>query len=216
VTTRGITQLYYKYIGHLRDRKEFIAPLQLTGRLEDYLVHEFIACAYRESGGKLLGLSNVGSRGEQKFDIAFIQGSSPRSPVIIGLVEAKYLRNAHRLSEIDSAKDEIATTLKDLQRQVRRFDKDKHAGIPVYLRSRNKEVYGLVLVSYTKPVDHSQRKDKEEFYKFVKKRAVERRLRFLDYETPELNSVYEDEAVAALGTRYHASLRAGLWRAGRL
>ncbi len=68
MTTIGITQLYYKFLGHLRSRTEFIAPLQLTGRLEVYLVHEFIGYAYGESGGKLLGLANLGNRGEQKID----------------------------------------------------------------------------------------------------------------------------------------------------
>ena len=214
-TTRGITQLYYGYIGHLRSRTEFVAPLQLTGRLEDYLVHEFIGYSYKESGGKLLGLSNLGNKNEQKIDIAFVQGSTPESPVITGLVEAKYLRNAHRFSPIDSAKDEVATTLKDFHRQVRRFEKGVHASIPVHLRSRNGELYGLVFVSYTKPVAQSRSKDKEEFFSFVKKRAKEKGFRFLDYETPHLNSVYEDLPVKALETQYHVTLRAGLWRASR-
>lgn len=215
MTTTGITQLYYKFVGHLRSRTEFIAPLQLTGRLEDYLVHEFIGYSFGESGGKLLGLSNLGNRGEQKIDVAFVQGDSPDSPVIIGLVEAKYLRNAHRFSPIDSAKDEVATTLKDFQRQVRGFKLDVHARIPVHLRSRNAEVYGLIFVSYTKPATQSRPRDKEEFFKFVKKRAGELGFRFLDYETPHLNKVYEDKRVDALGMQYLVSLRTGLWRAGR-
>jgi len=215
MTTRGITQLYYKFVGHLRSRTDFIAPLQLTGRLEDYLVHEFIGYAYGESGGKLLGLSNLGNRGEQKIDIAFVQGGSPASPVIIGLVEAKYLMNAHRFETIDSAKDEVAKTLKDFQWQVRKFEKDLHADMQVHLRSRNSEVYGLVFVSYTKPVNQSRHKDKEVFYAYVKKRAGELGFRFLDYETPHLNKVYEDKTVDALGTQYFVSLRTGLWRAGR-
>jgi hypothetical protein len=215
MTTTGITQLYYKFLGHLRTRTEFIAPLQLTGRLEDYLVHEFIGYAYGESGGKLLGLSNLGNRGEQKIDIAFVQGTSPETPVIIGLVEAKYLRNAHRFSPIDSAKDEVLTTLKDFHRQVRRFERNQHARIQVHLRSRNGEVYGLIFVSYTKPVNQSRYTDKEEFFAFVKQRAGGLGFRFLDYEAPHLNKIYEDKPVDALGTKYHVSLRTGLWRAGR-
>lgn len=213
MTTRGITQLYYRYIGHLRDRTEFIAPLQLIGRLEDYLVHEFIGYAYQESGKKLLGLSNLGNRGQRKIDIAFVQGKYPDQTVIMGLVEAKYLRNAHRLSNIDSAKDEIATTLEDFKQQLYTFERDNQGGIPVRLRSRNSEVYGLVFVSYTKPLDEPQ--GKEGFYSLVKKKAREKGFRFLDYETPHLNSVYEDVKVDALGRQYNVSLRSGLWRAGR-
>jgi len=212
VTTQGVTQLYYGYVVHLGSRKEFIAPLQLTGRLEEFLVHEFIGYSYAASGKELLGLSNLGNRSEQKYDIAFVKGKSPQSKVIVGLVEAKYLGNAHRLDGIDTAKDEVATTLKDLRRQLHRVGEASHAGIPVRLKSRNKEVYGLVFVSYTKPM--SEPDGKEAFYTFVKRRAQERGFRFLDYETPQLNSVYEDVNVEVLGKIYSVSLRAGLWRAG--
>ena len=64
-----IIKLYEEFPGYLFRKKEFIAPLQLTGRLEDYLVHEFIGYTYEETNGELLGISNLGKG--QRFDIAF-------------------------------------------------------------------------------------------------------------------------------------------------
>lgn len=210
MSSSGIVSLYYRYLTHLKKRKKFVAPLQLTGRIEDYLVHEFIGYAYQESGGRLLGKSNLGGRDQQKYDIAFVKGVSPDSERIVALVEAKYLRNAHRTSSDDNARDETLTTLKDLGRQLHRFGGLKHGGIPVELLSRNKEVYGLVFASYSKPVKIEDKK--EAFYKDVKRKAKGIGFRFLDYETPQLNSVYEDVKVPALGTIYRVSLRTGLWR----
>ena len=216
MTTAGITKLYDRFADHLESRKEFVAPLQLTGRLEEYLVREFIGYAYRASGHKLLGLSNLGKKKEPRIDIAFIQGKAPESPTIVGLVEAKYLRNAHRYEETDSARDEVWTTLKDFQLQVHAFEgaKQRHAGIPVHLSSRNHEVYGLVFVSYTKPIGQYRDENKRKFHSFVLRKAREADFRYYDLKTPRLDSVYENEPVEALGTEYKVSLRIGLWRAG--
>jgi hypothetical protein len=198
LVARGIIRLYYEYLQHLQSRKEFIAPLQLTGSLEDYFVREFIAFAFRASGGELLGMSNFGIKGEQKFDIAFTKGKSIQSRSIVGLIEAKYIGNAHRAETIDTARDEVSAKLKDLKRQLRQFSSDSHGELPVRLRSRNREVYGLVFVSGTKPLGEPSGK-----------------LGFHAYETPQLNSVYDDLPVTGLGIPFSVSLSAGLWRAGK-
>lgn len=209
--TRGVFELYLGYIRHLRDRKLFIAPLQLTGRLEYYLVHEFIGHVFQASGGKLLGKANLGNRGEPKIDIAFVEGASPESEKVTILVEAKYLQNAHRTSSIDDAKDEIATTLKDLARQLYKFTRATQGTLPVRLRSVNKEVYGLVFASYTKPTGAQD--GKEDFYKDIGRKSATYGFRYHDLPTPWLHPVYDDVEVNTLGTRFRVTLRAGLWRA---
>jgi hypothetical protein len=209
--TKGVFDLYLGYIRHLSSRSQFIAPLQLTGRLEYYLVHEFIGHAFQASGGQLLGKTNLGNKGEPKIDIAFVEGSSPESERVSILVEAKYLQNAHRTSSIDDALDEISTTLKGLSSQLYRFTRVTQGTIPVRLRSLNKEVYGLVFASYTKPT--SEKQDKEEFYRDIIRKATTYGFRYHDLPTPRLHPVYDDVEVRALGTLFRVSLRSALWRA---
>jgi len=210
--TKGIFSLFVGYVRHLRDRREFVAPLQLTGRLEYYLVHEFIGHVFQASAGRLLGKVNLGGKGEQKFDISFVEGTPASPETIVALVEAKYLGNAHRTDPVDTARDEISTTLKDLRRQLHRFTGTTHAKTPVRLRSLNKEVYGLVFASYTKPVGELYAKN--DFYRDVNRRATEYGFRYHDLPTPWLHPVYDDIEVKILGTVYRVTLRAGLWRAG--
>ena len=113
---KGITQLFYAYLKYLKKQKEKIALLQLTGRLEDYLVKEFIYFVYQNG---MFAITNVGSKNEQKVDICLLEGDLNHC-VIYGMIEAKYIRNIHRFWE-SAATDEITPTLHSLKQQLHSF-----------------------------------------------------------------------------------------------
>jgi hypothetical protein len=80
----GVISLSCDFLGHLRDPsvRDRIAPLQLGGRLEDYLVKEFMQFVYWRSKGSRFCEGNRGYRGEQRIDIAFVRPSSKREPTV--------------------------------------------------------------------------------------------------------------------------------------
>ena len=123
----GITDMYDSFLEYLGEQKEKISVLQLSGKIEDFLVKEFVYYVYKKTEGKNFVLTNYGSKEEQKIDICLIREKSHYKPEkndeieakyeIYGMIESKYIRNRQRFFNYD-AKDEITSTLKDLKRQV--------------------------------------------------------------------------------------------------
>lgn len=96
--TTGLTKIYYRFIKHLSKPsvKLRIAPLQLVGKIEDYMTKEFVFHIHRESEGRRFAIVNSGSKGEPKIDISVIKAANGGHQAE-SLVEAKYFRNRHRL-----------------------------------------------------------------------------------------------------------------------
>ena len=210
---QGIAPLYYeftKYLGlpEVRDR---VAPLQLVGRMEDYLVKEFARYILRASDGRRFVESNSGRRGEQKVDLVVLRAAADGGEILEALVEAKYFRNRHRRSShCTDAMDEIRGSLRSLQSQLRLRPVTVHGTHPVKLRARRFRVYGLVFASYARLSSEPNRKP--DFFARVLREAQEFGLRYHDLPKPYFRHAYEDIPVDALGARWLVTLRVGLWR----
>ena len=57
--------LYNDFINHLKEKSKFIANLQLSGKLKQYLVTEFIGVVNMETNGNILGFTNLGKKKER-------------------------------------------------------------------------------------------------------------------------------------------------------
>ena len=122
-----ITRLYDSFLEHLREQKSF-SVLQLSGKIEDFLVKEFAYYISQKTKGTDFVLTNYGKKDDKrKIDMCLIRRKSPRSEIndkieekssrIYGMIEAKYIRNKHRFYD-DNAKDEITSILKDLKDEL--------------------------------------------------------------------------------------------------
>jgi hypothetical protein len=189
--------------------------------MEDMLVKEFAYHIWGESRGSRFPMTNVGNRGEQRFDIAVLRGrvgetkeESESSCKLCTLVEAKYLQRRHRAWEFN-ANDETRTSLKALRHQLRKFKSHKHYGFDVRLQAHNREVYGLIIASYvaTSPsVGPKRASEREAFFDGILQDAEAKGFRYVDHPQPYFDNVYDDVEVALLKGKRYCSLRAGLWR----
>ena len=212
MSTTGLIQLYYDFREVLRRERKKIAALQLTGRLEEYLTHEFGYHIYRGSRGRLFVITNYGAQGQSRIDIVVLKPGKPDGqPYIKALVEAKYLRNAHRLGD-HTAHDETRQALSGLARQLKRSAGFRHGEYEVRLSARRKEIYGLVFGSYVAGGARAPRLPKDEFYQDCLDRAIQAGLRYHDLNNPAWREVFDDVDVAVLGRKYQVSLKMGLWR----
>ncbi len=210
----GVIGFYNGFVRHLGSRavKHRVIPLQLVGRLEDYLVKEFVSYVFRVSGGSRFAEVNCGRRDQQKVDIGLLRRGRADLDVLEGLIEAKYLRNRHRRwPNWNGAMDEILSTLRSLSQQLRLRPDELHGFHEVRLTGRTTRVYGLVLVGFTRRSDECDHKQR--YFDTVLARAAQCGLRFHDYRRPYLRSAYEDEPITVLGEEWVTSLRVGLWRA---
>lgn len=210
--TTGTTKLYYGFLRHLAKPsvKRRIAPLQLAGKIEDYLTKEFVAYILNESEGSRFAIVNSGRKGEPKIDMAVIR-SGRRGHVAEAFIEAKYFRNRHRLLEKDmGAIDEHSTSLKELETQAGYLPSETHGQHAVLLRARTAKVYGLVFASYTRPDRAEDRK--EEYFSSFLAAAAGFGFRYHDLHRPYMRSAFEDHPAMVLGERWRISLRCGLWR----
>ena len=201
---KGITSLYYAFLKkHLAKDKEKIALLQLTGRIEDFLVREFIYYVYKNGN---FAIANIGRKNEQKIDICMLTGNVD-SPKIYCMVEAKYFGNKHRLW--GDATDNVTTILKDFKRQLHPALKEKHGGFNTKLLSRTKEIYGLAFGSYVsdKPKDPGQ----ASFYNNIKEKAA-KYFKYHDLSKPYFRPVFEDVKIGVLGSSFYVTLKSGLWK----
>lgn len=209
----GVIELYYSFLKRLKNNKEKIAPLQLVGKIEDYLVKEFVYHIYTESNGEAFALTNLGIKEDKRrIDICLIR-NDVKKPIIYGMIEVKYLRNRQRLSYGD-AKDEICTSLKSLYNQIGPFNKTEYGGFDVQLYAKSKCMYGLVFASFIAE-NYGDKVKKEEFYnEKILKKAENIGFRYHDLKKPYFRRVFEDEPVNVLSTKYYVTLRAGLWKRG--
>jgi len=204
VKLKGITSLYYAFLKeHLARNKEKIALLQLTGRIEDFLVREFIYYVYKNGN---FAVANIGRKNEQKIDICMLTGDAD-SPKIYCMVEAKYFGNKHRLW--GDATDNVTTTLKDFKRQLHPTLKEKHGGFDTRLLSKTKEIYGLVFASYVS--DKTKDPGKESFYNNIKEKAA-KDFKYHDLPKPYFRPIFEDVKIGVLDSVFYVTLKAGLWK----
>ena len=210
---RGITQLFYgfrKYLDRPGVRRR-IATIQLSGRAEDYLVKEFVYFVAQKTGGSRFCEVNSGRSNQPKIGIVLLKTLQDGSEVTEAFVEAKFIRNRHRRGDkAMGAVDELSTTLSDLHRQlcfVPRGTQGKHR---VRLRSKTTGVYGLVFVSYAR---HSDEQDESrQYFKKVLNDAASRGLKYHDLPKPYLRTVFSEEPVKVMGSRWYVTLCMGLWR----
>jgi hypothetical protein len=205
-------EIYDSFRIHLLERSDAIAPLQLTGRLENYLVHEFISHVHKETDGEFLGISNFGNNGEQKYDIAFVRNNHEKKKEIVYALEAKYIMNNHKLREKEDATDDITTTLKNLANQLKSDIKNKHGIYDVCPQKVGDKIYGLVFASCRK--SNYGDESKEKFFGRIL--SVAKKMGFTCYgsneEEPIFDEGYEDIEVFAVGDKYYLTLRVGLWQ----
>jgi hypothetical protein len=223
MATYSVESLFDSFRTELRQSRRQYAPLQLTGRIEDYLVKDFVLHIFGRTRGEWFPLVNLGISGEQKVDIAILEGDLSectidtseeeirRRACVRALIEAKYLRNTHRIC-LGGAKDETTQTLKSLAKQAHPYKKKTHGRFRVRLNRNTGNIYGLVFASFVSfpATDRAREKD---FYRDVSEKAQKLRLRYFDLPGKAwLKECYSQEPVKTLGTTFHVSLRAGLWR----
>lgn len=203
----GITELYEGFPEYLKNNSKLIAPLQLTGRLEDYLVREFISHSYIKTEGEILGLANLGKG--QRFDIALAKYLGEKKVEVVGLLEAKYLRNRHRVLPFD-AKDETTSALKRLHEQLNGKLDIGLREFSVKLEPQSNRIFGLVFASYA--TTERRTTDKEEFYnRHIVENAKKERFVPAGNNPEFLDSVHEDAHVKFGNANFFVTLRVGLW-----
>jgi hypothetical protein len=205
----GVTTLFHSFVKHLEKEKDKFSLLQLTGRLEDCLLHEFIYHVHQRSNGARLAITNVGNRGQQVIDIAILSGNLDGELQIEALIEGKYFRNRHRAWS-NNAADETLPNLRKLWEQLGKV-KANHGGFPVKLRARSHSIYGLVFASCVVDKENEDQNEKESFFKKQIEKASQF-ARYYDLQKPYFDRVYDDVEVNILGGTRLVSLRAGLWR----
>jgi len=227
----GITKLFYLFLKQIKLNEERIAPLQLTGKLEDYLCKEFSLFTHEKSEGTRIALSNYGKKGQQKYDLAIIRQLSKAesnfdvvkemnkdktkvNSSIECLVEAKYLGNRHR-NTTNSATDDIHTVIKKLSEQCATVPSDSsiHGSSLVALRSQQ-TVYGLVFFGFTSSSTSISeiKEEKKEYFDKCIEMGDKHTFRYHDLPKSYLRSAYEDVVVNSLGIKWTTSLKIGLWR----
>jgi hypothetical protein len=204
----GIINLYYSFLEYLHSQQKRIVVLQLCGKIEDYLVKEFVYFVYESSGGNNFALVNHGSKNEQKIDICLIQGKIMDEIKIYGMIEAKYFRNKHRFWN-STATDEIGTTLKDMDSQLHIHKKLTHGEYGVKLKSKTDNIYGLVFASYIN--ENKNEEDKKIFYKKILNKA-KKNFRYHDHSEPYFRPVFNNVNIKFLDSSFYVTLKAGLWR----
>lgn len=203
---KSVTNLYYSFLKeHLSKQSKKIALLQLTGRIEDYLVKEFFWYAYTK-GNFCLG--NIGSKGQQKVDICLLKGSAD-APIIYSMIEAKYLRNMHRIWQDTDATDENAESLKSLKQQLHRCSHVTHGNMDVEIIAKTKSIYGLVFASYVSMIRNDS--DKRKFYSRILD-VGKKDFRYHDLDKPYFRPVFDDVKVKVLGKVFYVTFKGGLWR----
>jgi hypothetical protein len=206
----GLTEAYYAFGEVLRSRQQDIAAIQLAGRQEAFLTNEFAIHLWKHSDLTRFVYTNVGNKGERKYDIAILKGEIA-SPSVESLVECKYVRNRHRARpEPWGATDEIRGALTDIVQQIVPFCSDEHASLAVQLRSPQQRVYGLVFAACTVR-DDDPANIKEDFFDKVLSLGNELKMRYYDLEVCRFDRAFEDVRVPVLDATFSVSLRTGLW-----
>lgn len=227
--TTGVFPLFREFKCHLKKEKKRLAPLQLVGKLENYLTKEFAGVILKESGGTVLPLSNYGlAKDGRRIDLVLLKGNLSKAVdmetwkiakenlTIFAVVELKYVRNRHRIS-FAKANDETSTAFNSLAMHQLGKLPDDFSTFKVKLRSPKNEIYGLVFASYVCREEEGDAKAKEaEFIKDTTD-GIRKKYGFQSHNSKKagLKEVYSGVTVTALKGKYLVSLYAGLWRIER-
>jgi len=195
------------YLKYLLDEKEKFSYLQLTGKIEDYLVKEFCYYIYIHSKGEYAAIVNLGGKGENKIDISIITGNNINDIEIVELIEVKYFRNWHRFMPYD-AKDNILTLMKAFNKQIYPVEKEKHGWF-----SLNKKIKKVKAMSFASFISYNENDSqiKEAYYKRILDVAKEV---FFGNVLSKFNfkKIYEDLKLLLFKKELYITLRAGLWQ----
>ncbi len=132
---------------------------------------------------------------------------------VVGLLEAKYLRNRHRVLPFD-AKDKTTSALKRLHEQLNGAKEIGLKEFTVKLEPQNDKILGLIFASYTTTEKLSS--DKEEFYNgHIVENAKKQGFVPARNNTDFLDSVYEDAHVKFGYANFFVTLRVGLWKSSQ-
>jgi len=202
----GMISLYYSFLmDYLPGQSKKIALLQLTGRIEDYLVKEFFWYAYKKSN---FCFGNVDGKGQQKVDICLLKQSNDK-PIIFSMIEVKYFRNIHRIWLETDATDEIMTSLSSLKRQLHICKHLEHGTMKVELRAKTKSIYGLVFGSFVSAKKNDP--DKQKFFSKILNYA-KKDFRYHDLPKPYFRPIFDDVKLKVFDETYCVTLKGGLWK----
>lgn len=220
----GVIKTYYSFLRCLKSHRRKIAALQLSGKLEHWLVSEYVYHIYKVSGGGRFAITNTGKRNEneRKIDLVVLGGELRAGRTRLyrdqatarALIEAKYFCNL-RCMGFGSACDEIGPTIKSLSSQLYHYPEDSHGGFDVHLVGHG-DVYGLIFASHVQTRGEGQEPiggSPKDFLSDIYQRAKRDGLRYHDVKHPWLRNVFgRPQRITALGRMYQVSLYAGLWR----
>lgn len=202
------------FVTHLEQRRKHIGLLQLTGKLEGYLTHEYVTYLFYQTEGSAFGLTNLGRSQESQVDIVMLR-KQPTHPSqeIYELIEAKYFRNRHRNWRDASAFDEVTPSLKSLAHQLAYRPGPEHGFYPVNLGYPSP--YGLVFASFVKREDDTRQGMKNDtaqrFLQKITQRAQNLGFHDIGSDQPTFHLAYAGQPVAFHGLTYQVSLAVGVW-----
>jgi hypothetical protein len=208
----GVIELVNLFLRHLGNENvaRRIAPLQLAGRIEDYLVKEFMQFVFQQSEGRRFCDTNYGLRGEPRVDIAIRRCDSHGREVLEALIEAKYLRNrGHRHGKPHDKFDEIGETLLSLRKQLEFVPGPMQGKTVVRRRSRSVNVYGLVFAGYARREEEDD--SSKDFLGRIRKTGNELGLCFHDLPMPYFRKAFRELPLIVFGEKWLISLWGGLW-----
>lgn len=223
--TTGVAPLFREFKKHLRKNKKRLAPLQLCGRLEDYLTKEFARVILKESGGSVFPIGNYGrANDKRRIDLVLVKGNLSKAvdkksskkessnSYIYAVLEVKYVRNRHRTG-FGNAGDETLTAFNSLSKQLKEKIEAEYAGYRVRLRSAKHVTYGVVLASFVCREEEVMATKANETA-FIDKTTELAHDKFLshNFKSPCLKPIYSRVRVTVLKGNFLVSLYAGLWR----
>lgn len=215
---KDVRPLYKGFLNYLHKRRRTLAYIQTLCQLEDYLTKESAGFIMERSRGSVMPRLNFGDKIDgRRIDLALTSGdhsdvadkrSFKEKLTIRGFVELKYFSYGNRFS---ISRDTVRSTLKDLYRQLGKFEHEKFGRYSVKLRSPKNEIYGMVFASFVHPQKGKLYTDAEEV-RSIERKAKEESFLSFNNKRPNLKRVYENVNVRMLEAEYKVSLYAGLWR----
>ena len=223
-----LPELYHGFIDHLIEKSAVLAPLQLSGKLESYLVLEFIRYVHKETKGQFRSYTNIGktSLKERRIDIVVVHRAPEKSELykkriqfpdeeILYAIEAKYINNKHRTQKGNQANDNIKRALNELSEQMKSGLKETHGDYTVSPRANEDGIYGLIFASYVRE-SGVDKDNKDDYYnnKIIKKGREFKLGSYGKEPDPELQlqNLYDDVVVDSMGSKFLVTLKTGLWR----
>lgn len=195
------------FLDYLNDNRQKIGYIQLTGKMEKFLVKEFCYFIYTKSKGKYATAIDMGKKKEKRIDICVIAGQQLdyEQIEIVALIEAKYFRNWHRFFPLTD-EDKILEIMKGFIKQIYPVEKDSHGWFN--LNSSVKRVNAIAFASF---VSYEQKDSKKEAY-YTRILNTARKMFENDIiSTFSFQRAYEDTEIELFNKKIYVTLRAGLW-----